>query len=180
MLFQQPADSNPLFDDEHPAARFVADCAFQFEVSRSLLACADALPGKLDRTAITYFIKVVPAASVAHALFQSEVAFPLLRRRHEGETISRWLDRLEEEHIELSGVDEELVAQFHAVLNDESVDVEMLGYLMRNASERRRVHVEMEQAILAPLFPAVLAPVERQGFVAWSRAHPWPLNGIER
>jgi hypothetical protein len=28
------------------------------------------------------------------------------------------------------------------------------------------------------LFPRVLAPVERQAFLSWSLANPWPFDGI--
>ena len=173
-------DLDSIFDSEHPAARFAVDGALQLELCRSMLDLAEHLPGRLDREAIAYFLKVLPTTWAAHVTFQSEAAFPLLKRRYEDEReILRCLGRLERQHIEIAGVNDELIEQLLYVLNGEPVDCEMLGYLIRNASDRRREHVEWEQSFLSSLFPRLLVPIERQAFLAWSSANPWPLKGTE-
>jgi len=139
-------DLDSIFDSEHPAARFAVDGTLQLELCRSLLDLAEHLPDRLDREAVVYFLKVLPATWAAHTAFQSEAAFPLLKRRYEGERdILKCLGRLERQHIEIAGANDELVEQLLHVLNGEPVDCEMLGYLIRNASDRRREHVEWEQ-----------------------------------
>jgi hypothetical protein len=168
------------FDSEHPAARFAVDGALQLELCRSLLDLAEHLPGRPDREGIAYCLKVLPSTWEAHVAFQSEAAFPLLKRRYEGDRdVLKCLGRLERHHIEIAGANDELIEQLVHVLNGEIVDCEMLGYLIRNAAERRREHVEWEQSFLNSLFPRLLVPLERQAFLAWSSANPWPLKGTE-
>jgi hypothetical protein len=116
----------------------------------------------------------------AHVVFQSEAAFPLLKRRYEeNRNLLRCFRRLEHQHIKIAGADDELMDLLKAALGGETVDIEMLGYLIRNAAELRREHVEWEQALLSWLFPSVLAPVERQAFVKWSTENPWPFDGLK-
>ena len=147
---------------EHPAARFAVDGALHLELCKSLLDLAEHLPGRLDREGIAYFLKVLASTWEAHVAFQSEAAFPLLKRRYEGDRdVLKCLGRLERQHIEIAGSNDELIEQLVHVLNGETVDCEMLGYLIRNAAERRREHVEWEQSFLNSLFPRLLMPLER-------------------
>jgi hypothetical protein len=181
MPIEQHINIESIFDCEHPVARFAADCALQLEVCRSLFALADHLPGTTDREAIVYLVKALPATWAAHVAFQSEAAFPLLARRHESERhILQCLVRFDRQHIEVAGVTDELVDQLQVLLSGDAVDTETLGRLARNASERRREHVEWEAVLLDPLFPRVLAPVERQAFAAWSSANPWPFDQTQQ
>jgi hypothetical protein len=178
---EQHVNIESIFDSEHPAARFTADCALQKEICRSLLALADHLPGTVDSQAIAYLVRALPATWAAHVAFQADAAFPLLARRHESERhILQCLERLEQQHLAITGVTDELVDQLRALPSGDAVDAETLGRLARNASERRMEHVEWETLLLDPLFPRVLAPVERQAFVAWSSANPWPFDQTQR
>ena len=116
MLIEQHVNIESIFDSEHPAARFAADCALQLEVCRSLFALADHLPGTTDREAIVYLVKALPATWAAHVAFQSEAAFPLLARRHESERhILQCLVRLDRQHIEVAGVTDEFVDQLQSL-----------------------------------------------------------------
>ncbi len=181
MVIERHVNIEFVFDSEHPAARFTADCALQLEVCRSLIALADHLPGTMDREAIVYLVRALPATWAAHVTFQSEAAFPLLARRHESDHhILQCLGRLDQQHMEVAGVTDEFVDQLRAFLSGDAVDAEILGRLARNASERRREHVEWEKVLLDPLFPRVLAPVERQAFVAWSSENPWPFDQTQQ
>ncbi len=181
MPIEQWPNAETNFDSEHPAARFAADCALQLEVCQSPVSLADPLPGNISQIAVEHLLKGLPATLAAHVSFQSEAAFPLLKRRYEENgNLLRCFRRLEHQHIKIAGADDELMERLTAALNGETVDVEMLGYLIRNACELRREHVEWEQALLSWLFPSVLAPIERQAFVAWSAENPLPFGGMTR
>lgn len=164
-------------DSEHPAARFAADCALQLDICKSLLAVADSLPGSLNATIIDILSKLLRATWTSHLTLEGDVILPLIERRHEG--ICGLHDRfapLTQQHIEISGVNDELIDCFDMIERGESVDSAMLGFLLRNAAERRREHVDWEKVLLGPLLPQTLTPVERQMFSAWASANPWPFD----
>jgi hypothetical protein len=179
MPIERRASADPNFDSEHPGARFAADCTLQLEVCKSLLSLADSLPNVVDRVAMGHLAKVVPLTWTAHVAFQSEVVLPLLKRRHEGESdVLKCFVRLEQQHVEVAGVNDELLEQLEAAARGEAIDSEVFAYVLRNAADRRREHVEWEKLLLGWLFPRALAPIERQTFLAWSLANPWPFEGI--
>ena len=179
MPIEQRQSADPIFDSEHPGARFAADCALQLEVCKSLLSLADSLPNNLDRVAMGHLAKAVPLTWAAHVAFQTEIVLPLLKRRHEGETdVLSCFVHLEQQHVEVAGVNDELLEQLEAVVRGEPVDSEVFAYVLRNAADRRREHVEWEKLLLGWLFPQALAPIERQAFLAWTLANPWPFKGI--
>jgi hypothetical protein len=178
-----PTEERPVpnlnFDSEHPGARFVVDCELQLEVCKSLLSFADSLPNNLDRVAMQHLVKALPLTWTAHVAFQTEVVLPLLKRRHEGEAdVLSCFDHLEQQHVEIAGANDELLDQLEAVARGEAVDSEVLAYVLRNAADRRRQHVEWEKLLLGWMFPQALAPIERQAFLAWTLANPWPFKGI--
>jgi hypothetical protein len=166
-------------DNEHPAARFAADCALQHDVCKSLLAMADVLPQTLDREAVLFLSKIASSTWSAHVVFQGEVIMPLIKQRHEGH--SEFYDRfipLSRQHIEISGANDELVDCLEMAARGEAIDRGMLGYVIRYAAERRREHVEWEQTLLGPMLPKTLTPVERKIFAEWAAANPWPFDGL--
>ncbi len=166
-------------DSEHPAARFAADCALQQDVCKSLLAAADALPNALDREAILFLSKIISSTWSAHIVFQGEVIMPLVKQRHEGrpEFYGRFIP-LSRQHIEISGANDEVIDCLETAARGEAIDNGMLGYVLRYAAERRREHIEWEQALLGPLLPKTLTPVERKIFAEWVAANPWPFEGL--
>jgi hypothetical protein len=169
------------FDGEHPASRFAADCALQLEVCKSLLALADSLPNNLSPQAMAHLARVVPLTLCAHTAFQAESAFPLLKRRNDCDTgLLDCFARLEKQHVEVASADDELLEQMAAAMRGETIDPEVFAYVIRNAAERRREHVEWEMLLLGKLFPINLTPAEREGFRRWASANPWPIEGLER
>lgn len=168
------------FDGEHPATRFAADCALQLEVCKSLLALADGLPKNLNRGAMVHLAKIVPLTWSAHTAFQAQGAFPLLKHRNDCDTgLLDCFARLEKQHVEVAGVDDELLEQMAAVARGEAVEPDVFAYVIRNAAERRREHVEWEMLLLGKLFPMNLTPIERESFRLWASANPWPIEGLE-
>ncbi|HML27506.1 MAG TPA: hypothetical protein PKE16_01450 [Hyphomicrobium sp.] len=149
----------------------------QLDICKSLLAVADSLPGSLNATIIDVLTKLLQATWTSHLTLQGEVILPLIERRHPD--ICGLHDRfvpLTQQHIEISGVNDELIDCFGMIGRSEAVDSAMLGFLLRNAAERRREHVEWEKVLLGPLLPETLTPVERQMFLAWTSANPWPFD----
>lgn len=166
-------------DNEHPAARFTADCALQLDICASLLAVADSLPGSLNTTTIDILSKLVQSTWEAHLKLLGEVILPLITRRHENITdVQKLFTPLTRQHIEISSLNDELAECFEMVAQGESVESSMLGFLIRNAAERRREHVEWEKALLGPLLPKVITPAERQAYAEWVAANPWPYEGF--
>ncbi|MBS0233243.1 MAG: hypothetical protein JSR99_07130 [Proteobacteria bacterium] len=164
-------------DAEHPAARFAADCALQLDICASLLAVADRLPGSLNVTTLDVLSKLVPATWSSHLALIGEAILPLVERRHEGmHDLHTRFTPLGRQHIEISGINDELIECFGMITRGEPVEQGMLGYLIRNAAERRREHVEWEQALLGPLLPQTLTPTERKVFLKWTSANPWPYE----
>ncbi|MFT3732182.1 MAG: hypothetical protein QM780_12320 [Hyphomicrobium sp.] len=163
-------------DAEHPAARFAADCALQLDICKSLLAVADSLPGSLNPTTIDVLSKLVQSTWSSHLTLQSQAILPLISQRHEH--LHERFVPLTRQHIEISGINDELVECFDMVSSGEHVDRGMLGYLIRNAAERRREHVDWEKVLLGPLLPQTLSPAERQRFSDWVAANPWPVEGL--
>ena len=166
-------------DNEHPAARFAADCALQHDVCKSLLAVADCLPQSLDPEAVRLFLNVVPSTWSAHVAFLDGVVFPLIQQRYENHTsLHSRFTRLKQQHIEISGANDELIDCLETVARGEPIDRGLLGYVIRYAAERRREHVEWERTLLGPMFPKTLTPVERKIFAEWVAANPWPFDGL--
>jgi hypothetical protein len=100
-------------------------------------------------------------------------------QRHEGhpEFYDRFIP-LSRQHIEISGANDELIDCLEMAARGDAIDNGMLGYVLRYAAERRREHVEWEQALLGPLLPKTLTPVERKLFAEWAAANPWPFDGL--
>jgi hypothetical protein len=177
MPTNQPASVDRNIDGEHPAARFAADCELQLDLCRSLLAVADSLPHSLNPATLEILSKLVPSTWTSHLALQGEAILPLVERRHEDffELHDRFAP-LTRQHIEISGVNDELVDCFETVIRGEPIDSGMLGYLIRNAAERRREHVDWERALIGPLIPKTLTPIERKLFSDWASANPWPFE----
>lgn len=166
-------------DSEHPAARFAADCTLQLDICKSLLAVADTLPGAPNTTTIAILSKLLHPTWTAHLKLLGDVILPLIARRHENiSDVQKLFSPLTRQHIEISSLNDELAECFEMVAQGEAVDSSMLGFLIRNAAERRREHVDWEQALLGPLLPKVLTPAERQVYAAWATANPWPYEGF--
>lgn len=166
-------------DAEHPAARFAADCALQLDICKSLLAVADSLPRSLNAKTIDVLSKLVPTTWNSHLTLQAEVILPLIAQRHDDfASLHSRFAPLTRQHIEISGVNDELVECFGMVSRGEAVEEGMLGYLIRNAAERRREHVDWEQVLVGPLLPRTLTPSERKMFLDWAGANPWPYEGF--
>lgn len=167
-------------DAEHPATRFAADCALQLDVCKSLLAVADVLPGSMNTKTIDVLTKLVPSTWTSHLTLQGGAILPLITRRGGClPDLESRLAPLARQHIEISGINDELVECFNMVTRGETIDSGMLGYLIRNAAERRREHVDWEQVLLGPLLPQTLTPAERQMFSNWTSANPWPFEGFK-
>ncbi len=168
-------------DAEHPAARFAADCALQLDICRSLLAVADSLPGALNVQALEVLSKLVPATWASHLTLQGEAILPLIARRQEGvENFQSRFAPFARQHIEISGINDELVECFAMVARGEPIEQGMLSYLIRNAAERRREHIDWERVLLAPLLPQTLTPDERRGYLNWASANPWPYSDFRK
>lgn len=166
-------------DSEHPAARFAADSAMQLDICKSLLAVADTLPGSPNTTTIAILSKLLHSTWAAHLKLIGDVIVPLIARRHEGVyDVQRLFNPLTRQHIEISSLNDELAESFEMVVQGEAVASSMLGFLIRNAAERRREHVDWEQALLGPLLPKILTPAERQVYADWAAANPWPYEGF--
>lgn len=164
-------------DLEHPAARFAADCALQLDVCKSLLAVADSLPGSLNATTLDVLSNLVPATWASHLALIGGAILPLISHRHGGMVDLHYrFAPLARQHIEISGTNEELVECFGRAGRGEKVEEGMLGYLIRNTAERRREHVDWEQVLLGPLLPRILTPAERNIFLTWASANPWPYD----
>lgn len=167
-------------DSEHPAARFKADCALQLDICKSLLAVADSLPGSLNTTTIDILSKLLQSTWAAHLKLQDEVIVPLIARRHEAiSDVCKCFTPLTRQHIEISGINDELAECFDMIAKGEPVESSMLGFLIRNAAERRHEHVEWEKTLLGPLLPKTLTPAERQVYWGWAAANPWPYEGFK-
>jgi hypothetical protein len=171
-----------MHDAEHPAARFAADCTLQFDICRSLLAVADRLPHALNVQALEVLSKLVPATWTSHLALQADAILPLITRRQD-RAAEPFLSRFApfaQQHIEISGVNDELVECFGMISRGEPLERGMLGYLIRNAAERRREHVDWERVFLAPLLPQSLAPEERRNYQDWAAANPWPYAEFQK
>lgn len=167
-------------DVGHPAARFAADCTLQVDICKSLLAVADSLPGPFDATTIEVLSKLLQPTWNSHVAFQSQVLVPLIERRHESlADLSHRVAPLSRQHIEISGINDEVAEYFDMIACGEEVEAEMFGYLIRNAAERRREHVDWEMVLLGPLLPHILTPAERHMFSDWAAANPWPFDGFK-
>jgi hypothetical protein len=167
-------------DSGHPAARFAADCALQLDICQSLLAIADKLPGSVSTTTIDVISNLLQTTWTSHLTLQKNMLLPLIQRRHQevGTETGRFAP-LTKQHIEISGINDELIECFRMFARGEAIDAETLGYLIRNAAERRREHVEWEKSLLAPLLPEILTPVERRIFSEWAAANPWPFDDFK-
>jgi hypothetical protein len=167
-------------DGEHPAARFEADCALQLDVCKSLLAVADRLPEAINAQTLAVLSVLVPTTWTSHLTLQGEAILPLIARRHE-ESVSfqSRFQPLARQHIEISGINDEIVECFGMLERGETVETGMFGYLIRNAAERRREHIDWERVLLGPLLPQNLTPIERQTYLAWASAHPWPYDDFK-
>lgn len=169
-----------IIDFEHPAARFVADSALQLDVCASLLALADSLPGSLNATTVGVLAQLVPATWASHLALIGEAILPLIEGRHpELAELHNRFAPINRQHIEISGVNDELVECFGMIARGDAVEPGMLSYLLRSAAERRREHVDWEQLLLRPLLPQTLSPAERKAFLAWAAANPWPYELIK-
>lgn len=167
-------------DFEHPAARFGADCVLQLDVCKSLLAVADSLPGSLNATTLDVLSNLVPATWTSHLALIGEAILPLIAHRHQGmHDLHTRFAPLTRQNIEISGINDELVECFGMIARGEKVEDGMLGYLIRNAAERRREHVDWEQVLLGPLLPRTLTPAERKMFLTWVSENPWPYDLID-
>lgn len=167
-------------DSEHPGARFAADCALQLDICNSLLAVADSLPGPLNTTTIDILSKLLHSTWAAHLKLQGEVILPLIIQRQEGiSDVYKRFTPLTRQHIEISGLNDELAECFDMVTRGETVESGMLGFLIRNAAERRHEHVDWEKTLLGPLLPKTLTPAERQAYSDWAAANPWPYEGFK-
>ncbi|MBS0251742.1 MAG: hypothetical protein JSR78_11845 [Proteobacteria bacterium] len=166
-------------DSEHPEARFAADYALQLDICASLLAVADSLPGSLNTTTIDILSKLVQSTWEAHLKLLGEVILPLVARRHESiSDVQKLFTPLTRQHIEISSLNDELTECFEMIARGEPVESGMLGFLIRNAADRRREHVDWEKALLSPLLPKILSPTERQVYAEWAAANPWPYEGF--
>lgn len=158
-----------------PCQRVAADRMLQFEICCALESLADGLPDIRDLRLARALISVLEPSWMEHVSFQDEALFPILERRHhDSRELSFSLDRLRRDHIEIGDRNREVNEQIERLLAGDAPDPEMFGYLLRNAFDSRRRHIESELVLVEAYLPSMLTPAERTIVDLWHSTRPQP------
>lgn len=159
-------------------ARMRADRELQAEISACLEHLADHLPNVPDDRLPRMLEAVLPFAWAEHVSFQRDALFPILRKRSAPREIEDLLDRLEREHLEISGRHSGVQEHIGNLLGGDPPCPQEFGQTLRGAFQLRRLHLQGE-ADLDHWVPGKLSPADLDRVDAWHASRiepPFPLN----
>jgi hypothetical protein len=155
--------------------RIAADRMLQLEICCTLESIADSLPGVADLRLVRALTSVLEPSWTEHVSFQDDALFPILvRRHHSSQELSSAVERLRRDHLEIGDRNREVNEQFEMMLGGYEPEPEMFGYLLRNAFDGRRRHIESEIVLVEMYLPTMFTPAERAILDAWNVARPRP------
>ena len=140
-------------DTGHLAALLLATHRDQLALCRSLEAIADSLPTDIDRAACINAARALgPLISRAHDLEEAQIFPAIERRRAAAIDLTRTIERLKYEHMEVVCFSEELHDALMAYGRGEPRPTpDAFGYMLRGFFEGLRRHIAFEQEIIVPL-----------------------------
>jgi hemerythrin-like domain-containing protein len=152
-----------------PIALMKEEHALQLELCELLEVIADRLPDEFDGPLAIIAVAILQGSVPAHARFEDEALFPLLRRRiPAGNPIFADLSSLEGEHGQEKDVVARLTEALKSALEPNRVqDPEALARELRRFVASQRRHIDWEDTKILPAASDVLTDKDMAELQTW-------------